>query len=166
MLLNKSAKTFVPQKEVYYQRILENVLQGSHKKIPSGITDITTPTLHAEVKTWPKWRHAVGQLLSYNVFDEKPNLQVYLFNDYSPKGKLIALGVFQVYGISPFEFVEDYDADKIKIMDLLRNKCIFEDSISRERYYQSLLLRPANPPKSLRRPRLSCERYRIPSSVL
>jgi hypothetical protein len=140
MLLNKSiavkstvkstaVKSFVPQKEAYYQRILENVLKGSHKKIPSGITDVTTSTLHAEIKKWPKWRHAVGQLLSYNVFDEKPNLQIYLFNHYSPKAKLIALSVFQVYGIRPFEFVEDYEADKLKIMDLIKNKCIFEDSI-------------------------------------
>ena len=115
--------------EVRFQRILEHVLQGTHMKIRNGITDITTPHLHAEIKTWPKWRHAIGQLLAYNAYDSQPELQVYLFNQYSTERKIIALNVFKMYNIMPFEFVEDLDANKMKIIRLNDNKCIFKDDL-------------------------------------
>lgn len=93
--------------EVYYQRILEKHLDGKHKKLDCGVTDITTDTMHAEIKEWKKWKEAVGQLLSYNVCESKPYLRLYLFESYPLANKQIALSIFQKYNIQPYEFVED-----------------------------------------------------------
>ena len=116
-----------PRSEIFYQRVLENVLQGKHKKLACGITDITTNTLHAEIKAWPKWKHAIGQLLVYDAFDNKNSLHVYLFNKYPIKKKDMAIKVFQKYNIHPYEFKEDIDSDKLEVFDFIKNKCIFKD---------------------------------------
>ena len=129
-MLQSSKRLFVIKKsESYYQNILENVLHGSHKRVRSGITDVSTHNMHAEIKAWPKWRHAVGQLLSYNAVDYKPDLQVYLFKPYCSQRKDIALEVFKLYKIQPFEFVENFETEKLQIIDLLRNKCVYEDTL-------------------------------------
>lgn len=107
--------------EVYYQRILEKHLNGKHKKVDCGITDITTPTMHVEIKEWKKWKEAVGQLLSYNVCENKPYLRLYLFESYPSANKQIALNIFQKYNIQPYEFVEDNRCDMF-IRDLVSNE--------------------------------------------
>lgn len=50
--------------EEQYQIIMERILGGGHEKLHIGITDITTPLLHAELKKWEDWKAAVGQLLT------------------------------------------------------------------------------------------------------
>jgi hypothetical protein len=126
-LIIKSNK--VIRHEIYYQGILENVMLGTHKKLPCGITDITTHDTHAEIKKWNKWKEAIGQLLSYNTFDYKPNLQIYLFHNYLHTKKLNAIKVFNKYDITPFEFLCDEDKGKLLIINLLNNKCIFKDDL-------------------------------------
>jgi hypothetical protein len=93
--------------EVFYQRILEKHLDGKHMRLDCGITDITTDLLHAEIKEWRKWKEAVGQLLSYNVCENRPYLRLYLFDSYPTPNKNIAIRIFQKYNIQPFEFIED-----------------------------------------------------------
>ena len=115
----------ISRPEAFYQKVLENVLKGTHKRIPSGVTDVTTLYSHAEIKKWPKWRHAIGQLLSYNATDKKPILQVYLFNQYSKNKKRIALDVFKAYDILPYEFIDYMDSDRVEIIDLLNEKCVY-----------------------------------------
>jgi hypothetical protein len=114
------------RKEIYYQNIVEEVLQGKHKVLKSGITDVTTKDTHAEIKQWRKWKDAVGQLLSYNVYDSKPNLQVYLFNSYKHEKKLVAMKVFDHYNITPFEFIDDLYCGKLLLVDIKNNKCIYK----------------------------------------
>lgn len=111
--------------ESYYQKILENVLNGKHKRIPSGITDVTTEKIHAEIKCWPKWRHAIGQLMSYNVYEYRPDLRIYLFDSYCKKQKQVALNVFHHYSIMPFEF--QHDDFNLRIIDLTNNKCVYKN---------------------------------------
>lgn len=74
----------VVRNEEYYQRVLESVLQGTHKKLPCGITDITTPEFHAEIKNWKSWKEAIGQLLCYNHDDPRPSMRMYMFGKASP----------------------------------------------------------------------------------
>lgn len=111
--------------EVYYQRLLENYLQAGHKKVAAGITDITTDDYHGEIKQWRKWKEAVGQLLSYNVCDQKPNLHIYLFDKYSQTNKSVAMRVFDAYGIMPYEFVEA-SPYTIKLVELRSRQCVHE----------------------------------------
>jgi hypothetical protein len=92
------------KREDTYQYILEQHLKGTHKKLPSGISDITTDSFHAEIKNWQCWKAAHGQLLIYNTDDPKDELKVYFFGK-TPGKKLvdIILKHFHKYNIQPFE---------------------------------------------------------------
>lgn len=110
--------------EVFYQRVLEKHLNGKHKKLDCGITDITTNTMHVEIKEWKKWKDAVGQLLSYNVCDNKPYLRLYLFEAYPEANKKTAITIFQKYNIQPYEFIEEQTGGMF-IRDLVSGEDIF-----------------------------------------
>jgi len=71
--------------ESYYQKLLETVLCGSHKRLKCGITDITTDEYHAEIKNWSDWKEAVGQLICYNKHDPKNEMRLYLFGSCNEK---------------------------------------------------------------------------------
>ena len=57
--------------EQFYQLIVEKYLGHTHKRITCGITDITTETIHAEIKRWNNFKEAIGQLTTYNIVDPK-----------------------------------------------------------------------------------------------
>ena len=111
-------------KEKYYQQIIEELLGGKHKILKSGITDVTNEDTHAEIKHWSKWKFLVGQLLSYNNCDCKPNLHAYMFGHYPEQNKMIALKVFEKYDIIPFEFINN--PGKLLLVNLITNKIIYE----------------------------------------
>lgn len=113
-------------KEKYYQEIIEELLDGKHKILKSGITDVTNNDTHAEIKHWSKWKFLVGQLLAYNNCDCKPNLHAYMFGNYSEQNKMIALDVFEKYNIIPFEFVNNYDSGKLLIVNLINKEIVYE----------------------------------------
>ena len=71
--------------ESYYQKFLETLLNGSHKRLKCGITDITTDDFHAEIKNWSDWKEAIGQLICYNKNDPKNEMRLYLFGSCSEK---------------------------------------------------------------------------------
>jgi hypothetical protein len=121
-----SNKIVNTEKEKYYQEIIEELLCGKHKILKSGITDVTNEDTHAEIKHWSNWKFLVGQLLSYNNCDYKLNLHAYMFGNYSEQNKMIALDVFQKYGITPFEFVNNYDLGKLLIVNLITKKIVYE----------------------------------------
>jgi hypothetical protein len=104
-------------KEKYYQKIVEDILQGKHKTLQSGITDVTNNDTHAEIKHWTKWKFLLGQLLSYNNCDYKPNLHAYMFGHYPEKNKIIALEILKKYEIIPYEFIKQ--SDKLLLVNLI-----------------------------------------------
>ena len=71
--------------ESYYQKFLETLLNGTHKRLKCGITDITTDDFHAEIKNWSDWKEAVGQLICYNKHDPKNEMRLYLFGSCNEK---------------------------------------------------------------------------------
>jgi hypothetical protein len=117
------------RRENFYQSILEKIYHVTHKKLPCGETDITTDTFHAEIKEWNCYKEAIGQLVCYNSCDPRHELRVYLFGSYSKKMKDIALGIFKMQGMRPFEFIEEEDL--VYISDMLSGK--------REAVHQTLL---------------------------
>jgi len=125
-IVNFDSSKIIENKEKYYQQIIEELLGGKHKILKSGITDVTNEDTHAEIKHWSKWKFLVGQLLSYNNCDYKLNLHAYMFGNYSEQNKMIALDVFQKYGITPFEFVNNYDLGKLLIVNLITKKIVYE----------------------------------------
>lgn len=69
--------------EAFYQMHLEKYLGGTHKRLKSGITDISTDNTLAEIKRWSCYKEAIGQLVCYNQEDPKDNIHLYLFGKYS-----------------------------------------------------------------------------------
>jgi hypothetical protein len=87
-----------------YQMVLEQYLKGTHKRLVCGVTDITTDSLHAEVKCWSDWKHAFGQLMAYNLADPREELHVYLFGARPNKKQTEqAVNMFQAMKIIPHE---------------------------------------------------------------
>lgn len=111
------------KKEDYYQIILEQYLQNTHKKVECGITDVTTVSCHAEIKRWDCWKEALGQLISYNTVDPKDNIQAYMFGKYGTVAKNTAINVFQKNGIKVFDFIENENV--INILDIETKKCVY-----------------------------------------
>jgi RecB family endonuclease NucS len=54
-------------------------------KTPVGNIDILTPTKLIEIKRSDKWKHAIGQLLSYSEFYPTQQKYLYLFGDLNIK---------------------------------------------------------------------------------
>jgi hypothetical protein len=106
--------------ENFYQALLEDLLSGNHKTLPSGVTDVTNDDCHAEIKAWDCWKEAIGQLWNYNKDDPKDNLCVYMFGKYS-RPKDLAIKRFQECGFKVFEF-RDLDDGSICIQDLINNE--------------------------------------------
>ena len=95
--------------EAFYQKLLEAHHQGSHCKTRCGVTDITTETMHAELKRWDCWKEALGQILSYQHAKNKEELRVYLFGKYTERCKQTAAEVFQSFNVSVYDCVDSDD---------------------------------------------------------
>lgn len=96
--------------EFFYQILLQNYIGGKHKRLKCGITDITTDSIHAEIKEWTTWKQAIGQLLCYNADDPKEELHVYLFGK-QPDAKKVEniFHKYELHNIMPFVFIDDMD---------------------------------------------------------
>lgn len=117
--------------EDFYQLIVENWLGGSHRKIGIGVTDVTTDIVHAEIKRWKEWKHALGQLTAYQDDCPKEQLHVYLFGPYSKTRKQKAVKTFNNKNIQCFDFKEE-ERDGARII------CIINASTGEEIYIHSL----------------------------
>lgn len=111
------------QKESYYQKILENHLSGQHLTVGTGITDVSTDGIHAEIKIWRDYRQGIAQLLLYNAASKRDRLQLYLFgNCTKTKHKQIVIDYVPTLNIEVYEFV--HDGKDVQIVDLRTGKCI------------------------------------------
>jgi hypothetical protein len=109
--------------EKFYQLLLENYLGGTHKTLSCGITDVTTDKCHAEIKEWPSWKEAVGQLTCYNVSDPKERLDMYMFGKYTQKCKNEAIKIATSCKINVYEFIDTDNG--ISIISLKNNETIY-----------------------------------------
>lgn len=120
----------VKRHESFYQVIVEKHLDGGHKKLACGITDVTNHNTHAEIKIWTSFKSAVGQLMVYNNEDPKEHLQAYMFGHCSEEYKAMATRSMQSLGIRVFTFIDD---DNIHIIDCETGLVVLEQFISRSR---------------------------------
>jgi hypothetical protein len=94
--------------EAYYQRIIEIFLGNSHEDLIvrgslMGTTDISTPNLHGEIKTWKKWKYAMGQLIAYNTCNFRPKLNAYMFGRYEDAHKREASKIMKSNGVTVYD---------------------------------------------------------------
>jgi len=108
--------------EEFYQSALAMHFGHGHKTVRSGITDITTPHFHAEIKHWKKWKQAIGQLMVYNENDPRPELRIYLFGrdrNTNSKGQHEAIRAICNLNVIPYH-IEVKD-DKVIATNLIHN---------------------------------------------
>lgn len=111
--------------EAYYQHILQKYYRATPLRIRYGLTDLTTPAFHGEIKQWRKWDDVVGQLYKYNYVEPRKELRAYLFGNYSYQCKVFAATVLSNANIRPFD-VKDYE-DYLIIEDILENRAHYVD---------------------------------------
>jgi hypothetical protein len=95
------------RKEQYYQKFLEKELGATHKRTVHGITDITTQDEHIEIKHWKNYKHALGQLLSYNHNDTK-RVCAYFYGEIDENKKNEVVELFKSNSVSIKQFIQ-YD---------------------------------------------------------
>ena len=99
------------------------ILIGAHKTLSCGITDVTTDSCHAEIKEWPSWKEAIGQLTCYNIADPKEKLEMYMFGKYKQSCKDEAVKIAVSCKINIYEFI-DTD-NEISIISLENNEIVY-----------------------------------------
>lgn len=120
----KRLETFYNKRsESYYQKILEKYLNGRHKKLPSGVTDVTNERVHAEIKVWNNYKAGIGQLACYNKDDPKEELHIYFFGEADAISMERITEMCIQNGVRPFEF-QDY-AHKTDIVDLRTSDVVY-----------------------------------------
>ena len=117
--------------EKFYQRIVEKHLGGTHKKLKGGVTDVTTETVHAEIKIWHRFKEALGQLIAYNIEDPKERLQVYLFGRTTEEMVEHITHVFSASNIECYTFTEKPGI--ISIVNLSTHESVYDHKIDRKR---------------------------------
>jgi hypothetical protein len=104
--------------EYFYQNWLERRLGGSHMKLQSGITDITTDTCHAEIKEWKSWKTGVGQLLAYSSELRRQEVALYLFGAPVACDISVMVNTFQRAGITHVYQLEHVGKGEVKVQPI------------------------------------------------
>lgn len=92
------------REETYQQLLQKYKFHGhTHMKVCCGVTDITTDTVHAEIKRYTHWKDAIGQIMAYNMDHPRSELHIYLFGHYTDDKKQHAASIIHRMNIKPFE---------------------------------------------------------------
>ena len=109
------------KRESHYQKHLISHYNGTRLRLDCGITDITTSEMHIEIKHWKNWKHAIGQLQTYNQRAWRSKLYCAFFGDTQEINKKAAIEICNEYGIGILELT-DIDDEEVDITTLLEAK--------------------------------------------
>lgn len=102
--------------EDFYQGIMEQHYNATHKTLECGITDVTTNDAHYEIKRWSCWKEALSQLILYNDDDPKEHMYACFFEICGEQQKKKVQSRFAKYNITCLEFREEKNS--ITLCDL------------------------------------------------
>lgn len=100
------------EREVFFQRYLENKFGATHTKNSHGVTDIETDDKIIEIKNWRCYKSALGQVLSYSSISSKQKI-VYFFGK-KPKNIQMIVDLFKKYNIDVLHIYQDKDGQVIE----------------------------------------------------
>ncbi len=108
-------RTSTSKKESYYQQLLEKKLNGKRLYIAGvGITDITTPDMHVEIKRWSRYHEVPGQLAKYQQGCRRTKSAVYFFGTIPSLGRqqqiaaLMAASRINMYSIDAADEITEH----------------------------------------------------------
>jgi hypothetical protein len=95
--------------EEHYQKVLESQLAATHLHIPGvGVTDLTTPDSHIEIKRFRDYHVVPGQLAKYNRVVPRPRKCVYFFGPLPKQQRLVFIAdLMAESGIEMYIFDSD-----------------------------------------------------------
>lgn len=111
---------FVRKSESFYQQVLETRYAAGHVTLSTGVTDVTTPDMHIEIKRACDWLGGLRQLLSYHFVAPRTQLRLYLFdyNDLPPLKREMLLASFKKQTHTGIHlYVMDLAGREIKLCD-------------------------------------------------
>lgn len=125
-LKEKNLKT--TKKEIYYQRLLEELLNCKKEKVPYGEIDEINKRrkLIIEIKNIKNWMHSIGQLEFYSIFYPEYKKLAFLFGKIKEEKKEIILNTLSNENIFVY-FMEENTSKtneeiKKEIIKLLKSK--------------------------------------------
>lgn len=101
--------TVEKRNEIFYQKHLEKLLNGTHKNTKHGITDIFTKDAIYEIKGWKNYKSCFGQLKSYYVGNEDKRLCAAFYGEINEEQKQKITELFSQNKIEVYEITESYD---------------------------------------------------------
>jgi hypothetical protein len=101
--------TIEKRNEIFYQKHLEKLLNGTHKTTKHGITDIFTKDAIYEIKGWKNYKSCFGQLKSYYVGNEDKRLCATFYGEINEEQKQKITELFSQNKIEVYEITESYD---------------------------------------------------------
>jgi hypothetical protein len=101
--------TIEKRNEIFYQKHLEKLLNGTHKTTKHGITDIFTKDAIYEIKGWKNYKSCFGQLKSYYVGNEDKRLCAAFYGEINEEQKQKIIELFSQNKIEVYEITESYD---------------------------------------------------------
>jgi hypothetical protein len=101
--------TIEKRNEIFYQKHLEKLLNGTHKTTKHGITDIFTKDAIYEIKGWKNYKSCFGQLKSYYVGNEDKRLCAAFYGEINEEQKQKITELFSQNKIEVYEITESYD---------------------------------------------------------
>jgi hypothetical protein len=119
--------------EIFYQKHLEKLLNGTHQKTKHGYTDITTHDAIYEIKRWNDYKSCFGQLKSYSVGNEHKRLCAAFFGDTSFSKKQEIISLFSQNNIEVYTFLENdnYKLSRLNPEIDVENNLIHQDSFEK-----------------------------------
>lgn len=92
--------------EIFYQKQLEKILNGTHKSTKHGITDIFTKDAIYEIKCWKNYKACFGQLKSYYLGNEDKRLCAAFYGEINLEQKHKIIDLFSQNNIEVYEIKE------------------------------------------------------------
>lgn len=119
---------FEKKNEIYYQKRLEKLLNGTHKRTKHGVTDIFTTDAIYEIKCWKNYKSCFGQLQSYYLGNEDKRLCAVFYDEIKNDKKNDIVELFTKHNIQVYEIKENNDGIiSLNQLNDLNNQCIDND---------------------------------------
>ena len=107
--LNNVRHVLEKRNELFYQKQLEKLLNGTHKTTKHGITDIFTNDAIYEIKCWKNYKSCFGQLKSYYLGNEDKRLCAAFYGETNEQQKEKIIDLFSHNKIEVYEIKETCD---------------------------------------------------------
>lgn len=111
-----------------YQKILKSHLGGKSVKLQFGVTDVTTDSMHVEIKPFKKWTYGVGNLLINDKTSPRSELRLYLYDNNTTDIEFVDM-ISSINSANIKVYLLEYKNGNVYILDTTTNQIEVIDEI-------------------------------------